>query len=283
MKNLVKTGSCGTCIWSLDEKGTLTIAPEKGESGVLGEEDFWPWQECAQAITEITVKNVVYAAKDAGGMFADLAHLQTADISGLDLENTENITGLFERCEKLEKVIGLGGLNTPNLKTADRVFAYCLSLPHAVGIEHWDIGNLESVKEMFRFCVSLTEVDLSDWEQGAKLDMEGAFSECWSLTHVDLGTWGKPEEKGFAEHIPGKKAEARKEYASIPAETNPEAVVTLDLVKYLREDKAHVELAYRVRAKRAHVVPLTLADAKELYAELGRLLADKDTLETLED
>ena len=283
MKNLVGTGKCGTCIWKLDEKGTLLIAPEEGESGVLDGTDAWPWKAYDGKITALTVANVVYAPEDASGLFAHLPNLLTADISGLDLEKTQDISGMFEYCEKLNEIIGLGGLNTPGLKKADSVFAYCLSLPHVIGIEHWDIGNLESIRGMFCFCVSLTELDLSDWERGAELDMEDAFSECWSLARIDMGTWGHPDELGFKEHVPGKRAQARKEYARIAGKTEAETAVTLELVKNLREEKAHIEIAGHELAKRTHVIALTLSEAKELYAQLGKLLADGDILEALEN
>ena len=52
---IIEQGTCGTCVWELDDEKTLTIRPQDGENGVMAtdEHGVWPWK------TNCHVKNVV--------------------------------------------------------------------------------------------------------------------------------------------------------------------------------------------------------------------------------
>ena len=121
-------------------------------------------------------------------MFGGCSSLEELpDISKWDISNIKNISGLFDRCEKLK--------NIPDISMKD-LFYSCSSLEKIPDISQWNISNTKDISYIFYNCASLTSLpDISIWDTknveyayniivGCKLIIDiPAFSE-WNLNKI---------------------------------------------------------------------------------------------------
>ena len=112
-------------------------------------------------VGEITDMSELFKGSDFGGSW-------TADLSGWDTSNVENMSRMFKGCTSLKEV----------------------ALPNT--------GNVENMNEMFEGCTSLIKVELPHTENVvSQFGMNGMFHSCTSLKEVSLphtenitGMWG---------------------------------------------------------------------------------------------
>lgn len=101
--SLPVSGTCGTCSWSIDADGVLTIAPENGASE--GKLDDWmdgyaPWHKYAASIHKIVTKETIKASL-VSNLFADCVNLEWLDLSGFDFSEgtTWDDTTMYHNCK----------------------------------------------------------------------------------------------------------------------------------------------------------------------------------------
>ena len=207
----------GTCMWKVDGDGLLTIAPLPGnDSGQLGEVSYtsWdetpmPWKDVVDSIKSVQISSGVKAGKNAT-LFKDCAVLVNADLTNLDVSETESLMGLFENCYALKDVrfpqsedskldsflamfrncesivdvnfapMDLGG----GVKNFNSLFSGCSSLESVT----WgsEVLSIENMSSLFYECSSLKTIDLTGFNTSNVTVMDSAFAGCSSLTSLDV-------------------------------------------------------------------------------------------------
>ena len=163
---VIASGPCGGCTWTLDEGGLLTIAPTEGEDGVLpsnngGRSGFWPWSANPDGVKSISISEGVKAGESAAWMFAGCRYLASADLSNLDVSGTRSLETMFMGCWSLE----------------------------SLDLSSWNVSSVENMEYMFNCCTSLESLDLSGWDASScPVDnMFGMFQDCQFLAELKLG------------------------------------------------------------------------------------------------
>lgn len=137
-------GDFGEVHWSLDFDGLLTISPI-GETGVIHEpEDEFPWYNCRDLITKLSVEEGV--TEIGGWAFHDLYNLTEADIAA----SVKRISHeAFRNCENLKTVNLTEGLEMIGHKAFDNTAVETLTIPTTVKeIESGAFARMYSLTEI---------------------------------------------------------------------------------------------------------------------------------------
>ena len=157
----IASGTSGTCTWTIDATGKLTVAPTSGDTGTLA---MWnntiyssPWYSQRTKITSATFEGTI-VARTCYGMFYGCSEMTTVNLKGLD---------------------------TSSVTTAGCMFTNCKALK-SVNLSYLKMSKLTNMYQMFSNCENLTTIDLSSWHAGKVTNLERAFSACYSLLSIDL-------------------------------------------------------------------------------------------------
>lgn len=208
---------CGTCLWLLNNEGTLTIKPQDGKSGVLNgwgyDQDAPAWLRLRNQIKTVAISDGVAAGESAGNLFKGCSRLEKINIEALDTSRTEYMSGMFEDCSSL-KTLNLSSFNTSNAVDMQAMFSGCRSLKkldlssfntikvtdmssmfydcdalRSVDISSFRTPNVSSMGYMFSGCSSLSTIDVSQFDTSSATYMSGMFSDCASLKELDLSSF----------------------------------------------------------------------------------------------
>ena len=130
-------GTCGTCVWEIDIKGTLTIRPADGKNGKLDSFDcitLFPWHVHSRTIRKTVIEDGVKAERSICGIFRNMTLCREFDIGRLDISDTEDIGYVFQNCTSVE------------------------SIP---SIARWDTGKVQEIEFMFYGCSSLRDISFA--------------------------------------------------------------------------------------------------------------------------
>jgi len=212
---VVESGVCGTCNWSIDSRGTLTLAPSKGESGTLElESDQWPWLNWKDSIVQVNVKEGVVAGEDCRGLFKDCSMLEYANLSHLDTSHAIKMSSMFEGCVNLVSVdlssfdtskttsffcmfrdcesltsLDLSSLNTSKVKTMSFMFSGCTRL-RVLDLSSFDLSSISVMRYMF------ADVWLDTFAVGKGWNPIGAIQQnCWPASNSSSGKWWSVDER----------------------------------------------------------------------------------------
>lgn len=156
-KNMVAWGKCGTCKWSLDNKGLFLIEPQNDEKGKLvAPSNFayeYPWEGYERDILKVVVKEGVEANKDSSFLFADFYNCKEMDLSGLDTSKVEDMESMFANCFALEK-IDLSKFDTSKVRNTSHMFSGCNAIKF-LDLSTFDARSVEDATRMFSMCKSL--------------------------------------------------------------------------------------------------------------------------------
>ncbi len=181
------SGTWGTCPWTIDAEGTLTINPGVGE---LQDGKYKsPWGSY-----NASIKKVVFATGADGSKVVAPENLQylfymmkltSADLRGLNASNVKSLENVFAGCTAL-KSVDVTGLNTSNVTSIAGLFHECSSLASVTGFESLDLSNATSLRYTFYNCSSLPAFDLSCLSGASITDADSAFEDCSSAVSIDL-------------------------------------------------------------------------------------------------
>lgn len=116
---MAESGTVGTCKWTLDDDGTLTLGP-----GVF---NYAPWLEIATTSpfgtsNAMKVRKVAFNGMELGAnihaMFYGCSSLASLDLSGFDTSNVTGMYAMFDGCSSLTKVT-FDGLFAPVAEQTD--------------------------------------------------------------------------------------------------------------------------------------------------------------------
>ena len=183
--SIVEQGECGSCTWTIDSNGLLTIEPTSGTEGTL---EDWGWGDSPFTEKNITSVNIVGTvhAKTCSNMFARCSNLASADLNGLDTSEVTNMGSMFSYCSSLVSV-DLSSLNTSSVNYMHNMFSNCTSVS-SLNLSSWDTSSLMNMARMFDTCSSLASLDISSWDTShvAWLD-SWVFSGCDALDRWLIG------------------------------------------------------------------------------------------------
>ena len=184
----------GTCEWSLDNQGRLTIRPANGNTegqivfgGPGGDQFPWRAENMRPLIKRITIDKGIKAPSYCTNLFNGLTNLEAADLSNLDTSNTSTMIWTFYGCPRLSSV-DVSGWDTSNLKDTRWMFQGCTSLD-SLDLSAWDVSNITDMSSMFQDCSRLSSLDVSGWKSFGAANMYSAFSGCTSLRTLDVSGW----------------------------------------------------------------------------------------------
>ena len=189
------SGYSGSCPWTIDSSGLLTIGPGKLSSswGYSGNYAF-PWLQYASNIKKVVVKTGTVASSYASYMFEDCTKLVSADMSGLDVSSVREMSGMFSNCSSLASV-ATSGWNTSSVTDMSFMFSGCSKLA-SLDLSHWDVSAVREMSYMFSSCSSLKSLNVSKWDVSGVGDMNSIFEGCSSLTSLDLSGWNTSAATG---------------------------------------------------------------------------------------
>ncbi len=187
----VASGELGTCTWTIDSNGCLTIAPTNGVSGTFEMENpqynSWPWFDNRRNIYSANVKPGVSASGSLDGMFNNCSSLKSLDIASFDTSNVTNMGIMFNSCQSLT-TLDLTSFDTSNVTDMNCMFMGCSSLT-SLDISTFDTSQVTDMSSMFESCYSLETLNLSGLDLSSVSTMLKMFRGCSSLTSINLLGW----------------------------------------------------------------------------------------------
>lgn len=174
----------GTCLWLLDGKGALTVKPQNGSKGTLGQ--FYAYSDAKRdwllfpnKISTVVFEDEVRAPSSISGLFQGCSKIKSIDFGSFNTADAEDMSYMFDRCSSL-KHVDVSMLNTSNVKSMFWMFQSCSSL-ESLELSSFDTSKLEEASGMFGSCSSLKELDLSHLDTSKISEMDSMFDGCSKL------------------------------------------------------------------------------------------------------
>ena len=182
-------GTWGTCPWTIDDAGTLTIGAGTGRDvGYAGHmASNTPWDSYSDKITSVKTSGTVVLPQDSSWLFYDLEKAKSIDLSGFDTANVTTMSEMFFGCKTLTS-LDLSRFNTASVTDMSRMFYDCSSLS-SLDLSMFNTANVTSMYQTFSGCSSLSALDLSSFNTESVASMKYMFYHCSSLKSLDLSSF----------------------------------------------------------------------------------------------
>ena len=169
----------GTCLWSIDNYGLLTIKPKnENTEGTIGVNqvytDTYPWENRKGEIRSIRFEGNIKAEGNIQRLFSGCFNLESIDFSSLDTSRVTDMSSMFSGCSSLES-LDLSSLDTSSVTNMDWMFYGCSRLT-SLDLSSFDTSSVTRMGSMFCDCSSLASLDLSSFDTSKVTGMEGMFS-----------------------------------------------------------------------------------------------------------
>ena len=138
------------------------------------------------SLKELSAKNWItprYATYLYSSIYLQDSPLETIDVTGWDLSNTESISGVFQNLKILNKIIGLDTWDTSNITNMSYAF---YGTGHdsnkaldALDLSSWDISNATSIYSMFYeygYNAKEVNINISGWKNTKVTNIDTMFS-----------------------------------------------------------------------------------------------------------
>lgn len=129
--------------------------------------------------------------KDFSNLFQNLS-FKTINITGWETSQAEDFSSMFDKCDKLEEIIGISDIDTSHVTYMTHMFHKCKKLKR-INISNWNVDNLYYANGMFGWCDDLEDIgDLSEWNVQNVKSLREMFVFCNELKHIgDISEWTK--------------------------------------------------------------------------------------------
>lgn len=183
--DVIAQGQSGSCSWSIDNAGILTVRPSSGKGGTLASfESGAPWAPHAGRITAVVIAPGVAGGASLSGMFAGCKSLTGIDMSGLSTTGVRDMSKMFLDCSSLPS-INLAGFDTSSVTNMSGMFDGCSSLI-ALDVSRFSTAQVTDMSGMFRACAKLETLNVSNLNTSNVVTMADMFSGCSSLYTLDV-------------------------------------------------------------------------------------------------
>lgn len=186
-------GEFGTCAWTLDSDGTLTIGPEEGETtGKLKEKntntaDSSPWYDYRTSVEKCVFEEGVDGGTSIAYMFYGCTNMESIEgMDNVDASDVYRAGYAFYKCESLESI----DFSTwdCSVEYLSWTFAYCTSLK-TLDLSTWSTKNATRFDHTFYGCTNIEYIDFSSWRTSTVIDFGGMFNGCKNLRYMDISKW----------------------------------------------------------------------------------------------
>lgn len=107
------------------------------------------------------------------------------NIKDLDVSNLTSLQELFQGCDQLRDISGLGTWDTSNVTNMSDVFSGCSQLRDISPLKNWDTRKVKYMSFIFDFCSALSDISpLSNWKTGNAESLSYAFAFCPKITDL---------------------------------------------------------------------------------------------------
>ena len=178
-------GTWGSCYWTIDGNGLLTVYPGAGND--TGGNSPWYGKKDS-------IKAVVFAVGDDGSrvvlpadssaLFNGLTSLASADLSDADTSGVKTMDHMFNGCGRLSS-LDLSAWDTTSVTSAQSMFSNCTGL-QSLDLSNWDTTSITNMSSMFFYCGALKSLDLSSFKTTSVTNMSYMFAACFSLKSLEL-------------------------------------------------------------------------------------------------
>ena len=178
---LSKTASAITTKGSLD--ANVFDATETYTSQSVG------WTGIQSDVEKVEILNEIKPS-NMNSWFDKMSNLtQIIGLTNLNTESVVSMSGLFNKCEKLE-TIDLSNFDTSNVTSMQNMFAYCSNLTSLTFGEKFDTSKVTNMSSMFGMCSSLETLTFGSSFITTEVTNIGAmFYNCSSLETLDLSNF----------------------------------------------------------------------------------------------
>ena len=180
----IASGTWGTCPWTIDANGVLTIGAGTGADSYF---TISPWDSYKEQITAVKESGAVVLPSKSFGLFRRLKNAKTIDVSGIDTKNVTDMDYMFSECSSLAE-LDLSSFDTQNVTTMRRMFVDCSSLAE-LDLSSFNTQNVTGMDYMFSGCSSLVKLNLTSFNTRQVTDMSNMFDDCSSLAELDLSSF----------------------------------------------------------------------------------------------
>ena len=189
---LPRSGTCGTCTWTVDADNNLVVKPTNGDVGELSEwDERAPWAYSGLEIATARFEGTIKAAT-CEGMFDNCEKLESIDFSGLDTSSVTDMSLMFGGCSRLAS-IDPSHIDTSSVTSMSNMFwgcgEYITGGINPLDLFSLDVSHATSMDRMFSDCSQLSNLDMYGWNTSNVTDMADLFKNCSSLVSLDLSTW----------------------------------------------------------------------------------------------
>ena len=196
IENDTVSGTWGTCEWTINSDGVLTIGEGVGKEteyvyiGAYYYERISPWTEYKNKIKKIDITGNITFDEDVSleGLFKSFN--KVTEINGLkniDFSKVTDISYMFFNCSGLVN-LEIGNWDVSNVTDTNFMFGSCSGLVN-LEIGNWDVSSVTNTSSMFESCSSLTNLEIGNWNVSNVTNTSGMFSYCSSLVNLEIGDW----------------------------------------------------------------------------------------------
>ncbi|MEG0093859.1 BspA family leucine-rich repeat surface protein [Anaerorhabdus sp.] len=218
MEIVPASGTSGSCAWTIDDQGTMTIGPTTEGSCTLDSyyvssaESPRPWSSQYGSIKKVIVESGVKAAMNSSYLFSRLTNCTEMDLSGLDTSSVTSMDALFYECKNLSRInlssfktsevtsmrsmfnsmekleeLDLNSFDTSKVTNMDNMFSNSLVLKK-ITFGSFNTSSVITMRGMFYNCQGLIELDLKSFDTSNVTEMQSMFETCISLVKLNFGT-----------------------------------------------------------------------------------------------
>ena len=158
--------------------------------------DNWDMSKCSNnggvfssSVKKISMRNWIIPENFDNwlGRAWNARNVEEVDVTGWDLSNARNLSGLFADASKLKTIKGLNTWNTSNVTDISQVFFN--TAIESVNLRNWNTSNVTNMSNLFYNCKNIEEIDLSSFDTSNVLYISYMFYGTTSLTSVNLDNW----------------------------------------------------------------------------------------------
>ena len=180
----IASGTCGTCDWTIDEDGVLTISA--GQLADWGENP--PWQQSPVSIKSVKTTGIVVLAT-GHRMFAGMSYLTEIDTSGFDTSKVTDMSEMFSGCYKVTD-LDVSHFDTSKATNMSGMFSSCKM--HNLDLSGFDTSKVTDMSRMFQSC-GVAVLDISHFDTSKVTDMNGMFWDYYEATSLDVSNFKTSE------------------------------------------------------------------------------------------
>ena len=120
---------------------------------------------------------------DMGGMFQECHELEYLDLSNFNTDNVTNMRFMFNKCFKLNKILGIDKFNTSKVSNMYGMFNECNELVN-LDLSSFNTINVTNFGIMFQECFKLEHIDISNFNFKYAKNIRWMFNKCYKLKEI---------------------------------------------------------------------------------------------------